>query len=232
MKAELQKMSDGVSTGDHITAVGYDTRGQKVTRTGYLLAEPKVVDARRNGSPAKGFRLCIGPRGTDPSERTTWTTLFPDAGSVERAPEPEPGEWLMTELRHVPGVKAGSHNTRILYGGRGGARSAGPTQSSPVNVVYTDEGLYALWDPSTDQTYAVIKLATKIWWAHLPQNTALDTAASSGEPEGTGSTSGACAEVCFSSSETAASAGAERRALGSGTACGVVFDRGCQRREE
>ncbi|MFJ5725499.1 hypothetical protein [Streptomyces sp. NPDC093149] len=189
MKAELQKMIDGFSVGDHVTATGSDTRGHEVTRTGYLLAEPKLVNVRRNGSPAKGLRLCVGAKGTDPSERTTWTTLFPDAGSVERTPEPEPGKWLMTELRYVPGVKASSHNTRILYGGNGGARSSGPTQCAPVNVVYTDEGLYALWDPTTDKTYAVITLATKIWWAHLPQDAALDAPSSSGEPEDTEPTS-------------------------------------------
>ncbi|MFJ2778228.1 hypothetical protein [Kitasatospora sp. NPDC087315] len=183
MKAEFQEMIDGLSAGDHVTAVGSDTRGHEVTRTGYLLAEPKLVNARRSESPAKGLRLCIGATGTDPAERSTWTTLFPDAGSVERTPEPEPGKWSMTELRYVPGVKANSHNTRILYGGKGGARSTGPTQSAPVNVVYTDEGLYILWDPATDKTYAMIKLTTKIWWAHLPQDAVPDAPSSSGEPE-------------------------------------------------
>ncbi|MFD9602003.1 hypothetical protein [Streptomyces sp. NPDC059970] len=184
MQTELQKMTDGFSVGDHVTATGSDTRGHEVTRTGYLLAEPKLVNARRNGSPAKGLRLCVGAKGTDPSERTTWTTLFPDAGSVERTPEPESGKWSMTELRYVPGVKASSHNTRILYGGKGGARSTGPTQSTPVNVLYTDEGLYVLWAPTTDKTYAVITLATKIWWAHVPQEDAApDAPSSSGESE-------------------------------------------------
>ncbi|MEV7952895.1 hypothetical protein [Streptomyces sp. NPDC088141] len=184
MKAELQKMTDGFSVGDHITATGSDTRGHEVTRTGYLLAEPKLVNARRNGSPAKGLRLCVGAKGTDPSERNTWTTLFPDAGSVRRTPEPEPGMWSMTKLSDVPGVKASSHNTRILYGGKGGARSTGPTQSTPVDVLYTDEGFYALWDPDTDKTYAVITLATKIWWAHVPQEDNVANAQSSpGESE-------------------------------------------------
>ncbi|MFC9755202.1 hypothetical protein [Streptomyces sp. NPDC056921] len=169
MKAELQKMVDDFSAGDHITATGSDTRGYEVTRTGYLLAEPKFVNARRNGSPARGLRLCVGAKGTDPSERNTWTTLFPDAGSVERTPEPEPGKWSMTKLSDVPGVKASSHNTRILYGGKGGARSTEPARSRPVNVLRTADCFYALWDPDTDKTYAVITLATKIWWAHVPQ---------------------------------------------------------------
>ncbi|MFE0062292.1 hypothetical protein [Streptomyces sp. NPDC059003] len=148
MKAKLSKLLADLSVGDHVTTTGSDTRGHEVTRTGYLLAEPKLVNARRNGFPAKGWRLFVGAKGTDPSERTTWTTLFPYADAVERTPEPEAGKWSNTELRFVPGVKASSHTTRILYGGKGGARSAGPTQSSPVNVVYTDEGLYALWDPA------------------------------------------------------------------------------------
>jgi hypothetical protein len=119
MKAELQKMLAGFSVGDYVTATGSDTRGHEVTRTGYLLAEPKLVDAERNGFPAKGFRLFIGAKGTDPSERTTWTTLFPGSGTVEHTPDLEAGQWSMTELRFVPGVKASSHTTRILYGGKG-----------------------------------------------------------------------------------------------------------------
>lgn len=169
MKAELQKMLAGFSVGNYVTATGSDTRGHEVTRTGYLLAEPKLVDARRNGFPAKGFRLFIGAKGTDPSERTTWTTLFPDSGTVEHTPEPEAGQWSMTELRFVPGVKASSHTTCILYGGKGGARSTEPTQATPVTVTYTDDGLYALWDPASDTTHAIIRLSTKIWWANLPK---------------------------------------------------------------
>ncbi|WP_424862981.1 hypothetical protein [Streptomyces sp. MMS24-I29] len=184
MKSELQKKTDGFSVGDHVTAVGSDTRGHEVTRTGYLLAEPKYVTARRNGSPAMAIRLCVGARGTDPAERTTWTTLFSDAGSVTHTPEPEPGTWFHTELRHVPGVKASSHKTRILYGGKGGARSTEPSQATPVTVTYTDEGYYALWDPATDTTSAVITLATKIWWAHLPQDAGPDEPSASGEQEG------------------------------------------------
>ncbi|MEU7317447.1 hypothetical protein [Streptomyces sp. NPDC007083] len=118
MTTELHTLLGDLSAGEHVTSSGADTRGQRVTRTGYLLAEPKVVDARRNGLPAKGLRLCIGAKGTDPGDRTTWTTLFLDAGTVERSPEPQAGEWFNTELRLVPGVKASSHTTRILYGGR------------------------------------------------------------------------------------------------------------------
>ncbi|MFB7918932.1 hypothetical protein [Streptomyces sp. NPDC056061] len=185
MQKELQKMVNGFSAGDHVTATGSDTRGHEVTRTGYLLAEPKLVTARRNGTPAKAIRLCIGARGTDPAERTTWTALFADAGSVQHTPEPEPGKWLNTELRDVPGVKARSHTTRILYGGKGGARSTGPTQSVPVNITYTDEGYYALWDPDSDTTHTVITLATKIWWAHLPQGSDPDAPPDSADSEAT-----------------------------------------------
>ncbi|MEV8335051.1 hypothetical protein [Streptomyces niveus] len=188
MTTELHTLLGDLSVGGHATATGSDTRGQQVTRTGYLLAEPKIVTARRNGVPAKGLRLCIGAKGTDPSERTTWTTLFADEGSVERTPEPEGGTWSNTELRFVPGVKASSHTTRILYGGRGGARSSEPTQSSLVTVVYTDEGLYALWDPATDTTHAVIKLATKIWWAHPPRDACPAAPSSNGEREHTETT--------------------------------------------
>lgn len=184
MKAEPQKAFADFSVGDHVTATGSDTRGHAVTRTGYLLAEPKVVSARRNGGAAKGWRLFVGAKGTDPKERTTWTTLFPDAGTVEHTPEPEAGKWLMTELRFVPGVKASSHTTRILYGGRGGARSTEPTQSTPVTVIYGDDGLYVLWDPATDTTHGAIKLSTAIWWAHLPEEIEQDSRSSPPEREG------------------------------------------------
>lgn len=184
MKTELPKLVDGFSAGDHVTTTGSDTRGHEVTRTGYLLAEPKLVNARRDGSSAKGLRLCVGAKGTDPSERSTWTTLFSDAGSVERTPEPEPGKWSMTALRSVPGVKASSHSTRILYGGKGGARFTEPTQATPVTVTYTDEGYYVLWDPDTDTTHAVITLATKIWWAHLSRGSGPDVPLAPGGSKG------------------------------------------------
>ncbi|MFF4188483.1 hypothetical protein ACFYZ9_35320 [Streptomyces sp. NPDC001691] len=174
MTEELKRMLDGFSVGDHVTATGTDTRGHQVTRTGYLLAEPQLVDARRNGFPAKGLRLFIGAKGTDASDRTTWTTLFSDAGVIEHTAEPEAGKWSMTELRFVPGVKASSHTTRILFGGKGGARSTGPTQATPVTVTYTDDGIYALWDPASDTTHATIRLSAKIWWAHLPPEAAVE----------------------------------------------------------
>ncbi|MFI5748938.1 hypothetical protein ACIBBE_24090 [Streptomyces sp. NPDC051644] len=65
-----------------------------------------------------------------------------------------------------------------MYGGKGGTRSAEPTQSTLVTVTYTDDGVYVLWDPAT-ATYAAIKLATKIWWAHLPEGAIAQAASSS-----------------------------------------------------
>ncbi|MDJ0347210.1 hypothetical protein QMK19_39090 [Streptomyces sp. H10-C2] len=181
LTTEFHTLMGDLSAGEHVTATGTDTRGHQVTRAGYLLAAPEIVTARRNGCPAKALRLCVGAKGTDPSERTTWTTLFADEGTVERTPEPEAGSWSNTELRFVPGVRASSHTTRILYGGKGGARSTGPNRSAAVSVVYTDEGFYALWDPATDTTHALIKLSNKIWWAQLPMETTPDTASSCGE---------------------------------------------------
>lgn len=185
MQAELEKVIAALTAGDHVTATGSDTRGHEVTRSGYLLADPKVVTARRNGVAAKGWRLFVGAKGTAPTERTTWTTLFPDAGAVEHIPEPQAGVWHMTELRFVPGVKASSHTTRILYGGKGGARRAEPTQSTPVTVTYGDDGLYALWDPASGTAHGAIKLSTKIWWAHLPDESDQDPPTNPAEREGT-----------------------------------------------
>ncbi|MDW4912568.1 hypothetical protein [Streptomyces californicus] len=169
MTTELKDLAKNLSTGAHVTATGVDTRGRKVTRTGHLLADPIVVHARRNGFPTRALRLCIGAPGTDPTDRSTWTTLFTDSGTAEHTPEPEPTTWSNTELRYVPGVRASNHTTRIRYGGKGGARSTGPTQDTPVNVYYTDDGIYALWDPETDTTHGLARLTTKIWWAPAPR---------------------------------------------------------------
>ncbi|MFJ8676766.1 hypothetical protein [Streptomyces sp. NPDC093589] len=168
---ELRERLTKFTVGDHVTAVGFDTRGQGVTRSGYLLAAVKEVKAQRNGVRNEGWRLYVGPHGTDPAERSTWVTLFPDAGTIERSAEPDTGLWSMTELRKVPGIRATSHTTSILYGGKGGARSLEPTQAMPVTVTYTNDGLYELRSPADGTVHLSCRLSAQIWWTALPKTT-------------------------------------------------------------
>ncbi|WP_159401653.1 hypothetical protein [Streptomyces sp. NRRL F-5053] len=90
--AALQAMADDYSAGDRITAVGYNIHGLEVTRTGYLLTDPRLVRVRRHGAQVRGLRLCIGERGTDPAKRRTWVTLLSEAASMEHTPEPDSGK--------------------------------------------------------------------------------------------------------------------------------------------
>ncbi|GGX54473.1 hypothetical protein [Streptomyces noursei] len=167
---ELREILAEFTEDDHVTVTGVDTRGHNVTRSGYLLAPAKTVNAQRSGIRTKGWRLCVGPTGMDPAERSTWVTVFPDAGTIEHTPEPDAGQWSMTELRHVPGIRASSHNASILYGGRGGARSPEPTQSTAVTVAHTGDGIYELRAPDTNTVQLSCRLSTRIWWARLPNS--------------------------------------------------------------
>ncbi|MFF3730916.1 hypothetical protein ACFYXM_11485 [Streptomyces sp. NPDC002476] len=165
--ALTEQVSD-LRVHDHIAATGRDARGQQTLRTGYLLAAPKIVTSRRSGVPTKALRLAIGTQGADPQERSTWTTLFVDEGTVERVPEPQPDPWLNTTLCDVPGVTASSHATRIVYGGTGAERPSTPGTSPVVHVLRTQEDIYVLWDPATDTSYAALTPSSRIWWAPPP----------------------------------------------------------------
>ncbi|MFI8932458.1 hypothetical protein ACIG3E_32940 [Streptomyces sp. NPDC053474] len=164
--ADLSVIPTEFAVGAHITVTGVDTRGYTVTRAGYLLAPPKKVDAQRDKGTDQGIRLCVGPTGTDPARRFTWMTVFSDLGAVTHSPVPDLTKWSMTHLRLVPGVSA-RHHTRIVFGGRGGARSTEPTQATAVTVFYTDDGIYDLLDTDTDTVQLSCRLSTPIWWAPI-----------------------------------------------------------------
>ncbi|MFD3422461.1 hypothetical protein [Streptomyces decoyicus] len=169
---ELHEHLSEFATGDHVTVVGVDTRGHNVTRSGYLLAAAKKVKAQRNGVRTDGWRLYVGPTGTDSAERSTWVTLFRDAGSIERSTEPDTARWSMTELRQIPGIRATSRTTHILYGGKGGAHFPEPSQATAVTVIYTSDGLYELRSPDDDTVHLACRLPTQIWWTELPTTNA------------------------------------------------------------
>ncbi|UQI44620.1 hypothetical protein M1P56_09805 [Streptomyces sp. HU2014] len=168
MQAELRARLATLSVGDHVKAVGSDTRGREVTRVGDLLAPPAEVTAQRNGRKTPGFRLFVGLAGTNPSERSTWVTLFPDYGTVEQADAPQPGEWRNTELRYVPGIRTADGRRTVLFGGKGGKRSDKPSQSTLVKIRYTESGRYELVDANSGDVVHTTALQGQIWWALAP----------------------------------------------------------------
>ncbi|MFF8367839.1 MULTISPECIES: hypothetical protein [Streptomyces] len=166
MNDDLKKALAGLSVGDYVTATGADTRGHAVTRTGTLLAPPKAVTATRNGARAKGVRLCVGGAGTNPSERSTWTTLFSDSGAVELVDEPHLAEWTNGPLGRVPGVRGNDlGGVRFHFGGKGGKRSAEPSEPvTLVGVTHTSEGTYEVFDVDTAEVLLTCTLQTQVWW--------------------------------------------------------------------
>ncbi|MER5632134.1 hypothetical protein [Streptomyces nitrosporeus] len=169
MNADLDTAVAALSVGDYVKAAGADTRGHDVTRVGTLLAEPKSVTAQRSGLKTKAWRLFVGPAGTDPAVRATWTTLFYDSGTVELAEEPVAEEWTNDTFGSIPGVRLGTPGLTFRYGGKGGKRSTDPTEDITVNVTYTSDGRYWLRDAATGEMVTECTYARKIWWAPAPK---------------------------------------------------------------
>ncbi|MEU3825242.1 hypothetical protein AB0F36_07940 [Streptomyces sp. NPDC029080] len=163
MAADLMTKLAGLKPGDYITATGQDTRGHAVTRVGFLLWEPKEVKAQRNGTSTKAWRVFVGTKGMEPSDRSSWVTMFADSGSVEVVTtDPEGVEWKDTELRNAVSSAV------ILYGGKGGKNTSGPRQARKVSIGYTESGAYALTDLETNELVDTMRLQSRIWWAAMP----------------------------------------------------------------
>ncbi|MEU0739227.1 hypothetical protein [Streptomyces sp. NPDC006134] len=162
---DLKTALAGLRVGDYVKATGTDTRGHDVTRVGVLLAQPKEVTAQRNGVKAKAWRVFVGPEGTDPAARSTWTTLFPGSGTIEPAEEPKADDWQNMPLRLVPGVRTGNEDLRIRYGGKGGKRSTAPTEDTTVTIRNAGGGKYELRDVETGSAVLTCAFGTQIWWA-------------------------------------------------------------------
>ncbi|MFM9464154.1 hypothetical protein ACKI1K_15055 [Streptomyces scabiei] len=159
----LKSMLAGVKHGDYVTATGVDTRGHNVTRVGFMLWEPKEVKAQRNGERTDAWRLFIGERSGDPTVRANWVHLFADSGSVELlTTDPDGIEWKDTEVR------AAVSSAVLVYGGKGGKNSTGPSQARKVRIGYTDSGAYALTDLETNELVDTLRLQSRIWWAPMP----------------------------------------------------------------
>lgn len=164
--ANLLELVNGIAVGASVEAIGVDTRGHSVTRTGVLLAEPKKVKAQRNGTPTPAVRVSVGTPGEEATARSTWVTIFADSGSVELAEVRD--EWRNEPLGNVPGVRSGNHNIRIMFGGKGGKRSAEPTMSVRAGITYTGEGKYEVWSAETGDVLHTCALAGQVWWKPAP----------------------------------------------------------------
>ncbi|MCZ1015627.1 hypothetical protein [Streptomyces noursei] len=171
MNAELKDTLGQFTEGDYVTAKGVDTRGHDVTRVGTLLAPPKPVTAQRSGRRAKGWRLFVGPVGTSTDQRSTWVTLFPDSGSIERTRPPQVGDWQQAPFGKIPGMRtAPDVNVRVLFGGKGGKRSTEPTQSTLARIVHNaDKHRYEVRDAQTGEVLLCPSWQTAIWWSVAPE---------------------------------------------------------------
>ncbi|MFM9367607.1 hypothetical protein [Streptomyces sp. Da 82-17] len=157
----LEDMLAGLKVGDYVTATGQDTRGHDVTRTGTLLARPKPVTLQRSGKRVKGVRLFVGAEGTSIEERSTWTTLVEDFGSVEKAKP----TWQNAELRTVPGVRIQNPNVRIYFGGKGGKRSTEPAEPVVLaGVRHIGDGRYEVYDVDSEEVLLTGTLSAQLWW--------------------------------------------------------------------
>ncbi|MBT2383858.1 hypothetical protein [Streptomyces sp. ISL-11] len=170
--AQFESAFSTLAVGDYVTASGVDTRGHKVTRTGTLLAPAKQVKAQRNGRRTNGVRLCIGLAGTDPSERSTWTTLFPGTGTVERTRKPTSDDWVNDALGNIPGTRRIKGKVRGLFGGKGGKRSVKPSTRILAGIRAVGDGRYELYDAATGEVLLTATRQTPIWWAPPPEEEA------------------------------------------------------------
>jgi hypothetical protein len=180
MNTELKSRLDTLHVGDYVKAVGADTRGHTVTRTGRMLAPPKPVRAQRNGIPTRGWRVFVGQADEDPAHRSTWTTLFPDVGTVELLDDEHqdqargrvtasPEKPLVTPLRDVPALPSRHRpESKIIWFGGKASRNGriGPTADwRRAMVSYVGESRYEIGDLATDVSLLNCTGTTRIWWA-------------------------------------------------------------------
>ncbi|MFD8088986.1 hypothetical protein [Streptomyces malaysiensis] len=163
MTMSLAEQCSALKGGDYVTATGVDTRGHKVTRVGFMLWTHKEVKAQRSGVQTKAWRVFIGEKGADPTIRAHWVTMFEGEGSVELLTKDRKGlSWQDTELRSAVASAV------IVYGGKGGKKSTGPSQAVKARVTYTDSGAYSLTDLKTGEQIETLRLQSRIWWAPMP----------------------------------------------------------------
>ncbi|MEU6389949.1 hypothetical protein [Streptomyces sp. NPDC046939] len=163
----IKKLLGNVKPGDYVTAVGVDTRGAEVKRVGTLLAPPKPV----KGKGGEGARLCIGLKGTDPEQRSTWALLYESNGSVKRIKPPVPGEdWTNGPLKDIPGMRVDAP-MHILYGGKGGKRATQePTNGERAEIVHVGEGRYEVRSLASGKALFSGAWGAQLWWSPAAEN--------------------------------------------------------------
>jgi hypothetical protein len=168
-REELGKLVKGIKAGDYVTAFGVDTRGAEVTREGTLLAPPKYMKGTRNGAKQDAIRVCVGLEGTDPEARSTWTTLFLDHGTLNRTKPPQPGDWTNGPLKDIPGMRVNAPMP-VLFGGKGGKRTAEPTEGERAEIVHVGSGSYSIRSlESGDELFSGAWNA-QVWWSVAPKD--------------------------------------------------------------
>ncbi|MFD8886411.1 hypothetical protein ACFV0H_28405 [Streptomyces erythrochromogenes] len=81
--------------------------------------------------------------------------------------EPE-ASWTHGELRALPSEWRMRDDAFFLFGGKGGNRSAEPSQSTLATVGYVGSGKYDIREASTGAVLHVGTLQSLIWWAPVP----------------------------------------------------------------
>ncbi|MEU3690514.1 hypothetical protein [Streptomyces narbonensis] len=71
MKAEELKV------GERVRATGRDTRGWTTTREGFVVVEPKNVEAQWDRSKRPAIRLHVDPNRDAGPTRQNWLTVLP-----------------------------------------------------------------------------------------------------------------------------------------------------------
>ncbi|MER0476872.1 hypothetical protein ABR737_00630 [Streptomyces sp. Edi2] len=167
MHVDLESTVAALNAGDHVHALGADSRGVGTPRAGYLLAAPHLETGQRNSGRAEGWLVYIGKRGDAPA-LSNRLMLYPDTGRIAHTPEQDLTLWRATTLRET-GASARTTNLRIRFGGQATRSAIEPTQDTTVCVTYNTDGWYSLdtTDDSCTQVFEC-RLATKIWWAPLP----------------------------------------------------------------
>ncbi|MFE9456000.1 hypothetical protein [Streptomyces californicus] len=167
MTADLKNQLARLQKRDRITATGVDTRGHKVTRTGALLWEPKEVNAQRDGRKTKGWRVFVGELGADPTDRSTWVTMFADFGTVEllddnKHQEETPArEWQKHKMGDF--VSWGGAPRYFRYGGLAKRKAEADGPMVRVRWAESRHGENSLVDVHTNEVVDVVHSMSKVW---------------------------------------------------------------------
>ncbi|QUI30698.1 hypothetical protein H9W91_07370 [Streptomyces alfalfae] len=169
MTAAMTEILSALNVGENVTAMGVDTRGHKVTRTGTLLGEPKQVKAQRDGKRVTAWRVFVGQEGTSLTDRSTWVTLFADSGSVERLDDIEgqeqgdgpASEWQKRKMADF--VLWGNQTRYFWYAGPAKRKPLSEGRMVRVRGAESRRGSNRLVDVHTNEVVDTVNSASNIW---------------------------------------------------------------------